>query len=207
MYVATKFSVNVVIPLSKCYVAGFWGSDICGMERRLAEQVATIWWVAVTTITITITTFTNITITIIMVFITLVVVVLCISPEWVLKCALEWFANFIIWYIVPVPNVEQEHKKNWDFPPELPSSPSRGDDIWRRGHFRDGGGDTRAGGDNLVGGGDTHHCHQLPSDRFSTPPIIGGDQASYTMLRSVKLSSLKHFSSPLIIGGDQTFFF
>ena len=47
------------------------------MERRLAvaEQVATIWWVALTTITITITTVTNITITIIMVLVALVVVV------------------------------------------------------------------------------------------------------------------------------------
>ena len=69
----------------------------------------------------------------------------------------------------------------------------------------DGGGDTGAGGDNLVGGGGAHHCHQLPSDRFSPPPIIGGDQASYKMLRSVKLSSLKHFSPPPIIGGDQAF--
>ena len=52
------------------------------MERRLAEQVATIWWVVVTTISIT-TTFAIITIaiTIMIVFITLVVVAFCISPE------------------------------------------------------------------------------------------------------------------------------
>ena len=75
--------MNVVNPLSKCYVAGFRGSDICGMERRLAEQVATIWWVVVTTIAITITTIAIITIviTIIIVFIILVVAAFCISPE------------------------------------------------------------------------------------------------------------------------------
>ena len=37
---------------------------------------------------------------------------------------------------------------------------------------------------------------------FHHQSIIGGDQASYTMSRSVKLSSLKHFSPPPIIGGD-----